>query len=161
VFGVDVGTAQAHARIRADPRVVVMEQTNLRHLRPEDLPSAVDLVTLDLSFISVLKVLPAVCGVLRPGGRLVVLVKPQFEAGRDKVGAGGVVRDVAVRQEVVARVVAGVEAHGLGCVGVMESPLKGDKAGNTEFLALFKHEPGQGPLLVAPLAPEQPQGGGG
>jgi 23S rRNA (cytidine1920-2'-O)/16S rRNA (cytidine1409-2'-O)-methyltransferase len=126
-----------------------MEQTNLRHLQPEDLPCAVDFATLDLSFISVLKVLPAVCGVLRPGGQLVVLVKPQFEAGRDKVGAGGVVRDAAVRKEVVERVVAGVEAHGLSCVGVMESPLKGEKSGNTEFLAYFRHEEGAGPLLVA------------
>lgn len=148
MYGIDVGTAQAHQRIRSDPRVVVMEQTNLRHLQPQDLPLQVDIVTLDLSFISVLKVLPAVCGVLRPGGRVVVLVKPQFEAGPDRVGAGGVVRDAGVRREVVQTVVAGVEAHGLQCVGVMESPLRGDKAGNVEYLAYFRHDVAKGPLRV-------------
>lgn len=150
VFGVDVGHGQVAGSIAQDPRVVVMERTNLRHLKPEDLPCKVDLVTLDLAFISVLKVLPAVAGVLRPdgGARLVVLIKPQFEAGRASVGAGGVVRDPKVHAEVIARVSAGAEAFGLRRRGLIESPLKGDKGGNTEFLALFEHDAADGPLRL-------------
>jgi 23S rRNA (cytidine1920-2'-O)/16S rRNA (cytidine1409-2'-O)-methyltransferase len=111
----------------------------------------VDLVTLDLSFISVLKVLPAVVGVMRPeGARLVVLIKPQFEAGKGAVSPGGVVRDPKVHQEVIASITAGVEAFNLTLQGVIESPLKGDKGGNTEFLAYFLHDPATGPLRLAP-----------
>lgn len=114
---------------------------------PPALAPQVDLVTLDLSFISVLKVLPAVTGVMKPeGAQLVVLIKPQFEAGRGAVSAGGVVRDPAVHAEVIERISAGIEAFNLRRRGVTESPLKGDKGGNTEFLAHFVHEPGSGPL---------------
>jgi len=137
VYGVDVGYGQVAERIRRDERVVVRERTNLRHLKPADLPEQVDVATLDVSFISLLKVAPAVRGVLRPGGRLVALIKPQFEARRGEVGAGGVVRDPAVHAEVVARVVAGLGVLGFSCQGTMESPLRGAKEGNTEFLGAF------------------------
>jgi 23S rRNA (cytidine1920-2'-O)/16S rRNA (cytidine1409-2'-O)-methyltransferase len=99
----------------------------------------VDLATLDLAFISVLKVVPAVVRAMvpAPGGQLLVLIKPQFEAGRAQVGRGGLVRDPRVHAEVCDRVTAGIEALGFTCRGVIESPLKGDKSGNTEFLAHF------------------------
>lgn len=150
VYGVDVGHGQVMGSIAQDQRVTVMERTNLRHLRPDQLPEQVSLVTLDLSFISVLKVMPAVAAVMAPGAQLVVLIKPQFEAGRAQVGAGGLVKDPQVHQAVISRITAGVEAYGLQCLGVTESPLKGDKSGNTEFLALFKHDPSQGPISVPP-----------
>ncbi|KAI8463596.1 MAG: S-adenosyl-L-methionine-dependent methyltransferase [Monoraphidium minutum] len=164
VFGVDVGYGQVVGSIAQDPRVTVMERTNLRHLRPEDLPARVDLVTLDLSFISVLKVMPAVAAALRPsGGQLVVLIKPQFEAGKGLVSAGGVVRDPKVHAEVISRISRGIQAFNLAPRGVIESPLKGDKGGNTEFLAHFVHDPDAGPLLLsdAAAAAEAAGGGGG
>lgn len=140
VVGVDVGYGQVAERVRTDPRVTVMERTNLRNLKLEDLPGseAVDLVTLDLSFISVLKVLDAVCDVLKPQGELIVLIKPQFEAGKAQVSAGGVVRDPAVHQEVIQKVVESCKGLGFECEGWIESPIKGATAGNTEFLAYFK-----------------------
>eukprot|EP00887_Chlorella_sp_A99_P003384 scaffold7.g3384.t1 len=158
VVGVDVGYGQASEgvepvvfssvaeRVRTDPRVTVMERTNLRHLRRGDLPGGtpVDLVTLDLSFISLLKLLDAVCDVLAPWGELVVLIKPQFEAGKAQVSVGGVVRDPAVHREVIARVVAAYEAAGFRCQGWRESPIKGATSGNTEFLAHFKFLPAEG-----------------
>lgn len=139
VVGVDVGYGQVADKVRLDPRVTVMERTNLRHLRRGDLPrgAAVDAVTLDLSFISSLKMRDAVCDVLAPGGQLVLLIKPQFEAGKAEVGTGGVVRDAGVRAAVVAAVVAGWEEAGFECSGTMESPIKGATAGNIEYLAHF------------------------
>lgn len=134
IYGVDVGFAQVHEKIRSDPRVVVMEQTNLRYL--ENLPEKVDLVTLDLSFISVLKVMDAVTHQLKPQGKLIVLIKPQFEAERHKVGKGGIVKDECVHQEVIKKVTQGIEAHGFVCNGVIESPIAGT-TGNKEFLAYF------------------------
>ncbi|GFR41337.1 hypothetical protein Agub_g2022, partial [Astrephomene gubernaculifera] len=141
VYGIDVGYNQLSERIRRDERVVVMEKFNLRHLGPQHLPEKVDIATLDLSFISLLLVVGAVASVLAPGGRLVALIKPQFEAGRKQVSAGGVVRDPKVHAEVVARVTGGIAAHGFQLVGVTESPIKGDKSGNTEFLAYFLRSP--------------------
>ena len=135
VYGVDVGYGQVAEKIRVDPRVVVMERTNLRYLEP--LPELVDLATLDLSFISVLKVLPAVAAATRPGGQLVVLIKPQFEANRNQIGAKGVVRDPKVHQEVIEKVIAGANEMGFEYVAHTVSPIKGAKEGNTEFLALF------------------------
>ncbi|EFN57130.1 hypothetical protein CHLNCDRAFT_21492 [Chlorella variabilis] len=143
VVGVDVGYGQVAERVRTDPRVRVMERTNLRALRLPDIGgAAVDLVTLDLSFISVAKVLDTVCDVLRPDGELVVLIKPQFEAGKEQVGSGGVVRDPAVHRQVIDRVVATYEAAGFACQGWKESPIKGAAAGNTEFLSYFRRLPG-------------------
>ncbi|EFJ44852.1 hypothetical protein VOLCADRAFT_82618 [Volvox carteri f. nagariensis] len=150
VYGIDVGFNQLADRIRRDERVVVMEKFNLRHLRPQHLPCKVDIATLDLSFISVLLVVGAVTSVLRPdGGRLVVLIKPQFEAGRRQVRAGGIVRDPQVHAEVLERVTGGIQAHGYELVGTTESPIKGDKSGNTEFLAYFIRRPELGKAAMA------------
>ena len=134
IYGVDVGFAQVHEKMRQDPRVVVMEQTNLRYLA--SLPEKVDLVTLDLSFISVLKVMDAVSAQLKPHGKLIVLIKPQFEAEKHQVGKGGIIKDPAVHQEVIDKITKGVEAHGFSCQGVTDSPIEGGK-GNKEFLAYF------------------------
>lgn len=142
VYAVDVGYGQLDHGLRRDPRVVVMERVNARHLRPEDLPERCELATLDLSFISLAKVVPAVLPHLMDGGFLLPLIKPQFEAGRSEVGKGGIVRDAEVRREVVERRVADLEALGLVCRGRFESPLPGVK-GNRETFALFAH-PGRG-----------------
>jgi 23S rRNA (cytidine1920-2'-O)/16S rRNA (cytidine1409-2'-O)-methyltransferase len=134
---VDVGRAQLHARLRADPRVTNIEQLNARHLRPEDLPRArYDAVVMDLSFISLKSVLPAVWPFLRPGGALVALVKPQFEAGKAEADRGrGVIRDETVRQAALAGVrdfaLAGLP--GARLIGEMDSPVSGAD-GNREFL---------------------------
>ncbi len=134
IYGVDVGYGQAHEKIRANPRVLVMERTNLRDLH--DLGQKVDIVTLDLSFISVLKVMDAVSELLKDNGKLVVLIKPQFEAQKHEVGKGGIVRDDTVREYVVAQVTNGIVAHGYVLQGLVESPITGTD-GNREFLAYF------------------------
>lgn len=134
VYAVDVGYGQLHWDLRNDPRVVAIERTNARHL--DALPGPVQLVVADLSFISLALILPAVNRLLERGGRAIVLVKPQFEAGRDGVGKGGVVRDPAVHRAVLARFVAVARAEGFGVQGLTPSPLKGP-AGNIEFLALL------------------------
>lgn len=136
VYGVDVGTAQVHDKIATDDRVVVMEQTNLRHL--ERLPELIDIATLDLSFISLLKVMPAVEKLLKPSAQLITLIKPQFEAEREDVQHGGVIKDEAVHQRVVDKVVNGLTALGFTYAGVVESPIVGAASGNKEFLAYFK-----------------------
>ncbi|GFH31566.1 S4 RNA-binding domain-containing protein [Haematococcus lacustris] len=139
VYGVDVGYGQLADKVRRDERVTALERFNLRYLNPTDLPQQVDLATLDLAFISVLKVIPAVVSVLKPSpaGQLLVLIKPQFEAGPEHVKAGGLVRSAAVHRDVIARVTQGICEAGFECRGVIESPLKGDRSGNTEFLAHF------------------------
>jgi 23S rRNA (cytidine1920-2'-O)/16S rRNA (cytidine1409-2'-O)-methyltransferase len=138
VYAVDVGKGQIHWKLRTDPRVVVKEGINARYLKPSDLQEAVTFATIDVSFISLTKVLPAVTEVLANGGRIVTLIKPQFEAGRDEVGRGGVVRDPAVREQVIERVRRfGTMELGLAWLNVCASPLEGP-AGNVEFLALWK-----------------------
>ena len=117
VHALDVGRGQLHARLRSDPRVVLHEGVNARHLASSDLLESVSVLVLDVSFISLTQVLPATVPFLRPGGVTVALVKPQFEAGRGQVGKGGVVRDDAVRAEAVARVRACIENLGLLPVG--------------------------------------------
>ena len=134
VYGVDVGYGQVHEKIRNDSRVVMMERTNLREVR--DLGEKVDLVTLDLSFISLLKVMDAVDAVLKPEGKLIVLIKPQFEARKEQVGRGGIIKDEKVHKEVIERVASGIQAHGYQCYGVIESPIEG-ATGNKEFLGYF------------------------
>lgn len=134
VYGVDVGYGQVAEKIRTDERVSVIERTNLRHL--PGLPQRVDLVTLDLSFISILLVMAAVVNVMKEEATLVTLVKPQFEARRSQVGSGGIVRDPLVHQEVLERIIKGVENFGFSSKGWIESPLKGAE-GNTEFLVHF------------------------
>lgn len=134
IYGIDVGYGQVHEKISNDPRVDVRERTNLRHL--ESVGEPVDLVTLDLSFISVLKVMDAVNAVLKQDGALVILIKPQFEARKHDIGRGGIIKDSAVHERVVKEVVDGVTAHGFVCQGVIESPIEGTH-GNKEFLAYF------------------------
>jgi 23S rRNA (cytidine1920-2'-O)/16S rRNA (cytidine1409-2'-O)-methyltransferase len=137
VHAVDVGYGQLHARLRADPRVIVHEKVNARTLSREILGEAVNVAVADLSFISLKLVLPALISVLRAPSFGVVLVKPQFEAGRREVGKGGVVRDAAVHERVVSDVQGGLETLGVAVIGWVESPLIGP-AGNKEFLVAFK-----------------------
>jgi 23S rRNA (cytidine1920-2'-O)/16S rRNA (cytidine1409-2'-O)-methyltransferase len=131
VYAIDVGRGILHWKIRQDPRVVVMERTNVRHL--ERLPEAIDLAAIDVAFISLRLVLPVVVGWLAQGSDVVALVKPQFEAGRKAVGKGGVVRDPAVRRTVLGTIAASMSGAGLGVRGVLRSPVRGPK-GNVEFL---------------------------
>ncbi|KAJ6842511.1 uncharacterized protein M6B38_301510 [Iris pallida] len=135
VYGVDVGYGQVSDKIRRNERVSVIERTNLRYL--SKLPQAVDLVTLDLSFISILLVMPAVVNVMKTESTLVTLVKPQFEARKSQVKRGGIVKDPEVHKEVLERITKGVEDFGFCNKGWIESPIKGAK-GNTEFLVCFE-----------------------
>lgn len=134
VYGVDVGYGDVHDKVRKDERLVLLEKTNLRIL--ESVGELVDLVTLDLSFISVLKVMPTVCKIVKKDGKLVVLIKPQFEASKLEIGAGGIVHDDAIRQAIVDVVVKGIVQYGFESVGLTDSPISGAK-GNKEFLAYF------------------------
>lgn len=137
VFAVDVGRNQLHPRIASDPRVVVRDGFNARSLAPTALSETPTFCTIDASFISLTLLLPAVSRCLANTARMVTLIKPQFEAGPEDVGRGGVVRDPAVHQRVIERVRAAGESLGWRWQGVVESPLKGP-AGNTEFLAYWK-----------------------
>jgi len=136
VVALDVGRNQLDWRLRSDDRVIVMEGVNARHLGPGDLPFSVQLITMDLSFISLRLVVPAVLPFLEDGGHLVCLVKPQFEAGREQVGKGGIVRDEGIRRKVIDGVVEHLEGLGLTKVAVISSPIAGRK-GNREELAVF------------------------
>ena len=141
VVALDVGHNQLDWRIRNDPRVVVLERINARSLTPEQLPEearAFGMVTMDVSFISVRHVLPAIVPLLDPGADLVVLVKPQFEAGREEVGKGGLVRDAAVHTRVIDEVSAAANALGLTRVAMTESPITGTE-GNREFFLHLIH----------------------
>lgn len=135
VYGVDVGYGQVHDKIRKDSRVVVMERTNLREL--VELPEKVDLVTLDLSFISVLKVMPNILNVLKENGQLIILIKPQFEAKKEQVGRGGIIKDPKIHKEVIDKVTLGVKRFGFEIIDIIESPIVGT-SGNKEFLGYFK-----------------------
>jgi 23S rRNA (cytidine1920-2'-O)/16S rRNA (cytidine1409-2'-O)-methyltransferase len=137
VFAVDVGDNQIDWRLRNDPRVEVREGVNARYLTPDDFPQKFDLVVMDVSFISVTKVLPAIVPLLTPGGSIVTLIKPQFEVGRGEVGGGGIVRDEAKRLRAVEEVNNAARALGLEVVNIIESPITGAE-GNIEFLALYK-----------------------
>jgi len=132
VYGVDVGYGQVHDRIRHDERVVVLERTNLRNVTQLD--ELVDMVTLDLSFISILKVMDTITKLLASDGACVVLIKPQFEAGRYEVPKGGVIRDEAMQQRIVDTVTSGIAAYGFDVTGVVPSPVQGAK-GNQEYIA--------------------------
>jgi 23S rRNA (cytidine1920-2'-O)/16S rRNA (cytidine1409-2'-O)-methyltransferase len=132
VYAIDVGYGQLAWKLRQDPRVVVMERINARYL--ESLPEMVDLVTADVSFISLKLILPAALGWLRADGEIVALIKPQFEAGREQVGKGGVIRDPAIHRLVLEDLSTWAQARGLTLAGMIPSPLTGP-AGNVEFLA--------------------------
>jgi 23S rRNA (cytidine1920-2'-O)/16S rRNA (cytidine1409-2'-O)-methyltransferase len=135
VYAVDVGYGQLDYKLRQDARVVVMERTNIRHV--ESLPETPDLATVDVSFIGLEKVLPAIASLLRPGGRIIALVKPQFQARRKEVKKGGVVRDPLVHASVLGRTVALAADQGLRFGGQTTSPLLGP-AGNKEFFVLWR-----------------------
>lgn len=137
VFAFDVGTNQLDWKLRIDPRVTVREGINARHLRPDDLPAPVDLIVCDVSFISVELILPALVPLLRQGGKMVILVKPQFEAGKDQVGKGGIVRDPAVHAEICDRITRFVETLGFQ-TEIIDSPILGAE-GNREFLLYARH----------------------
>ena len=138
VYAIDVGKGQLHWKLRNDERVVAMEGINARYLKADDITEQASFAASDLSFISLTKVLPAVTPLLEKGAEMVTLIKPQFEAGPEKVGKGGVVRDPEVHEEVVKRIhLFGVEELGLEWMGLETSPLKGP-AGNIEFLAHWK-----------------------
>jgi len=133
VYAVDVGTNQLAWKLRQDPRVVVHEQTNARTLDGSIVPEAVDFIVCDASFISLAKVLEAPLKLAKAGARLVALIKPQFEAGREEVGKGGVVRDPAVHDRVCIEAKGWVERQGWTVLGVTPSPITGPE-GNVEFL---------------------------
>ncbi len=141
VYSIDVGENQLDWKLRSDPRVICKEGLNARYLKLEDVGESVDLLTIDVSFISLEKILPAAVAIVSKNGGIVTLIKPQFEAGRDQVGKGGVVRDDAIHQQVVERIRKfAEESLKLRWVGVIESPLKGP-AGNKEFLAYIIRRP--------------------
>jgi 23S rRNA (cytidine1920-2'-O)/16S rRNA (cytidine1409-2'-O)-methyltransferase len=138
VIAVDVGYGQLAWSLRQDPRVTVLDRTNARTLAAATLPATPDLVVVDVSFISLTLVLPALAALAAPGGELVLLVKPQFEVGKGEVGKGGVVRDAGLRAAAVARVRAAAQALGLGVRGEAESVLAGPKGNREVFLACAK-----------------------
>lgn len=133
VYAVDVGTNQLAWKLRSDPRVVVHEQTNARDLNKDIIGEAVDIIVCDASFIGIAKVLDAALGLAKPGATLVALVKPQFEAGREEVGKGGVVRDPDVHERVCDQVADWVRSKGWRVLGIEKSPITGPE-GNVEFL---------------------------
>jgi 23S rRNA (cytidine1920-2'-O)/16S rRNA (cytidine1409-2'-O)-methyltransferase len=139
VVAVDVGTNQLVWSLRSDPRVEVRENTNARGLTPNEFDSPFDLGVMDVSFISATKILPAIVPLLGASGRIVVLIKPQFEVGRGEVGKGGIVKDPEKHERVVREVNAFAETCGLRAVGTIESPILGAE-GNKEFLALYERQ---------------------
>jgi len=134
VFAVDVGYGQLDWNLRNDDRVTVLERTNFRIIDDDALPHDLSLAVVDVSFISLSLILPRLGTFLKIGSPIVVLIKPQFEAGREKVGKGGVIRDPAVREEVVHNILEAAYREGFSSRGIMESPIKG-ASGNVEFLA--------------------------
>jgi 23S rRNA (cytidine1920-2'-O)/16S rRNA (cytidine1409-2'-O)-methyltransferase len=137
VIAVDVGHNQIDWRLRNDSRVEVREGVNARYLSLDDFAEPFDLIVMDVAFISATKILPAVAPLLKEGGSMILLIKPQFEVGRDEVGKGGIVREPEKHQRVVAAVNQAAEELGLKTSGVIDSPIKGAD-GNVEFLALYR-----------------------
>ena len=139
VYAVDVGYGQLAWKLRQDPRVVAIERTNIRHLSFEMIPEIVDIATIDVSFISLKIVVPAVMGFLKAEAFILALIKPQFEVGKDLVGKGGVVRDPALHDRVIEDLSSFFAGSGLGCEKVIPSPILGPK-GNREFFILLHHK---------------------
>lgn len=137
VYAVDVGYGQFAWKLRQDARVVCMEKTNIRYVAPADIADVLDFASVDVSFISLTKVLPAAKELLSEQGEMVCLIKPQFEAGREKVGKKGVVREAKVHQEVVAKICAFAQEIGFGVMALDFSPIKGPE-GNIEYLVYLK-----------------------
>ena len=141
VIAIDVGYGQLDARLRDEPRVVVMERFNARDLTPDDLPYVPELVSADVSFISLAKLLPAIAGCISPTGEVVALVKPQFELGRERVGKGGVVRDAGDRREALMGVAAAATDAGLVVLGFASSGLPGPKGNHETFIHCSREGP--------------------
>ena len=142
VYAVDVGYGQLAWKLRSDPRVVCLERTNARYLSREQVPEALDFASVDVSFISLKLILPPLAALLREGGQIVSLVKPQFEAGREKVGKNGVVRDPAVHLEVLERYLDHAREAGLTVRGLTWSPIRGPE-GNIEYLGFLEKGPAE------------------
>ena len=142
VYAIDVGRAQLAWKLRTDERVVNLERTNIRYVTREQVPEEIDFCSIDVSFISLTLVLPVVRELLRDGGKLVCLIKPQFEAGKENVGKNGVVRDVAVHAAVVSKIIDFLNENGFCVLGADHSPIKGPE-GNIEFLACAQKGEGQ------------------
>lgn len=133
VYSIDVGYGQFAWKLRVDPRVVCLERTNIRYVKPEDLDELSDFASIDVSFISLVKVLPAVFNLLKETGFIVALIKPQFEAGREKVGKKGVVREKSTHIEVITKIVNFLKVNQINIIGLEYSPIKGPE-GNIEYL---------------------------
>ena len=136
VFSIDVGYGQFAWKLRTDERVVCMERTNIRYVKPEDLGELVDFASIDVSFISLKKIMPATVELLKDNGEVVALIKPQFEAGKEKVGKKGVVRDIEVHKQLLFGIIDYLIEHNLNVLGVSYSPIKGPE-GNIEYLVYF------------------------
>ena len=138
VYAVDVGYGQLAWKLRTDPRVVNLERTNLRYVTGEQIPELLDIAVMDVSFISIRLVLPAVRALLKPGADLICLIKPQFEAGREEVGKKGVIRDEAVHARVIREILTFAPEIGLSVMGLDYSPIKGPE-GNIEYMCHLKN----------------------
>lgn len=140
VYSIDVGYGQFAWKLRVDPRVVCMERTNVRYVKPEDIGEYADFASIDVSFISLEKVLPAVLNLLKEDGSIVALIKPQFEAGREKIGKKGVVREKSTHEEVINNIVNFVKKEGIKIIDIEYSPIKGPE-GNIEYLIYITKAP--------------------
>ena len=139
VYAIDVGTNQLDWKLRTNPHVINLEKTNIKQVTEDMIGEKVDFISTDISFISVLKILPAVHSILKPEGSVVILIKPQFEAGKEKVGKGGVIRDKNIHEDVIRDTLSAFETEGFHVWGITYSPIKGG-SGNIEFLALLKKD---------------------
>lgn len=142
VYSIDVGYGQFAWKLRVDPRVVCMERTNIRYVTPEQLEDKADFASIDVSFISLIKIMPAVVNLLQDNGQVVALIKPQFEAGREKVGKNGVVREASTHKEVITKIYKYLISTDLKVLGVSYSPIKGPE-GNIEYLIHFTKDKNQ------------------
>jgi 23S rRNA (cytidine1920-2'-O)/16S rRNA (cytidine1409-2'-O)-methyltransferase len=147
VYAVDVGYGQIDWQLRNDERVVVMDRTNARYLTPEDFREKMDFIVIDVSFISLTKILPATIGILKEQGEILALVKPQFEVGRREVGKKGVVRDPQKHKSAIDSVLKAAEKLGYACYGIIRSPITGP-AGNVEFFVRLRQGEGEYHVLL-------------
>ena len=153
VYSVDVGHGQLAWKLRNDERVVCMEKTNIRYVTPEDIPDRIQFASIDVSFISLTKVLGPVKELLTDDGQIVCLIKPQFEAGREKVGKKGVVREKSTHLEVIEAVIAFAKSIGFGILNLEFSPIKGPE-GNIEYLPYLQNHPEQADVEGAEIDPK-------
>ena len=154
VYAVDVGYGQLAWKLRSDPRVVCLERTNARYLSHEQIPEEPDFSSVDVSFISLKLILPAIAGVLRDGGQVVCLIKPQFEAGKEKVGKKGVVRDPAVHREVLEHFLERAKENNFTVIDITYSPIRGPE-GNIEYLGFLQKNSGQEGTIDIPALVEE------